>query len=252
VVGITADIAYLFALPGHFPGVDLSSLFLAGSDNSYNLTHGSSGILVAAIMAAILAAVIIFLSLAKKISLFRGIGAALALLLFLGFPRTIQSILVSLHTEGFVITNFDRLATAFVYFILLCIILGIPKRNFKNLKPFNNRLPNLGILGTFFGLLLFAVPLLYCAYLIFSTNGLTDYFFLVNRYEFDIWLVNAIQLFILGFILAGYVVIGWNTSQGIESRYAQAVLLRETNIGKLNQQIKSLAYAISSINLHPQ
>ena len=252
VVAFSGGISYIFGLLGNLPGVNLAGLFFTASRNFNPPVTGASDVLWAAILLVVLAVVVIFLSIAKRLSPLRGVGAAVATLLFMALPKTAYAVLIKLGLEPTGAAMAVLLMSAFIYTILLVILLSVTRRNYTRLKPFNQRLPNLGILGALFGLALLAVPLLYCAYFILFVSDMTGHTLITHDIEFYVWLVNIIQLFALGLILAGYVVIGWTTSQGIESRYTQAVLLRETSIGKLIQQIKSLEHAISAINLHPQ
>jgi hypothetical protein len=140
--------------------------------------------------------------------------------------------------------------TAFVYFLTIVKIFAVIKQNFERLKLYYKKIPKIGCLGSIFALMLFAIPVLYIVYLAFFLLGAEkEVNNIVNNYELYAWYLNAVQFFILGLVLFGYMVMAWRTSQSIDVQYRQAVSERSEKMEKLNKQIQSLSQAVAGLDL---
>jgi len=251
VVAIGAGLTYLVSgLPGQLPGVNLTGLVMALTGDISYLSVGVTDIAVVAATLAILASIVIFLSIIKKISPTNGIGAAVAGLLFISIPKTTQSSLIMAGGDVPSSTVTALIATAIIYFLIFTKIFAVVKQNFERLKPYYKKIPNLGCLGIIFAAMLFAIPALYVLYpILLSLGAEEEVNNIVNNYELYAWYVNAFQLFALGLVLFGYMVMGWRTSQSIDVQYRQAVSDRSEKMEKLNKQVQSLSQAAAGLDL---
>lgn len=247
VASIIAGATYLLSgSPGHFPGINLTALTMLISGNTRYLSIGMTDIIIASAALVILSSVVIFLSIFKKTSPFNGIGAAMAAVLFMSMPKTVQSSLIMAGAEAPAATTTALIGTGLVYALLFVKIFNLIKQNFEILKPYHQRIPKSGFLGRVFAALLFAIPVLYILYPFMVENQLNEF---ASTYEFYAWVANAIQLFILGLLLVGYTLLNWRTSQSIDFQYRRSIHYRTDKIEKLTTQIRSLKNAIDGLDL---
>lgn len=251
VVAIVAGLTYLLSgVPGQLPGVNLTGLVMALAGDLNYLSAGITDIALVGGTLAILISVVIFLSIMNRISPTTGIGAAFTVLLFISIPKTTQSSLMMAGGNASSSTFAALIATAIMYFLTFKKIFAVISQNFERLKPYHKKIPNFGCLGIVFAAILLAIPALYGFYsIMLSFSAEEELINILSNYELYVWYVNALQLFILGLVLFGYMVMGWRTSQNIDVKYHQTVLDRSEKMEKLKRQILSLSQEVAGLDL---
>lgn len=253
IVAFIAGLVYSFAIPGHFPGLNLTGLVLAISGDTSYLPVSMKDSMLSGIGIVTVAVITLFLALVTKVSPVKGLGAAIAALLFMTLPYTVQSTLIMAGVLESIATGIAAIVTTFAFVVLSIRLMFHAKNGFQKLKPYYSWLPGLGCFGELFTLLLIASPILLSLYLvILAVSGKEMVLMMVNNSGFYFWLTNAIQFFIVAIALAGTTLLSWRTFQSIETRHLQAVMQRSEKIKKLTQRIQILEQAVNKIDLRSQ
>lgn len=245
IVAGVAGIVYLTASPTRFPGFNLTGLTLALVGQPGYLSYAQNDIILVGVALFLVAAVSISLALVSKVSPLKGFGATIAVFLFMVIPGTVQSSLIMAMVPESTATAIAAIATTGIFIALTLRIMSHVRRGSEKLKPYLKWLPQIGCLGGLFTLSFLTGPILFSLYLVIDAQANS----IINSYGIFIWFVNAVQFFVVAFILMGYALMSWRTSQVIELRYRQAVLQRTEKMTKLTRQIQALRQAINEIDL---
>lgn len=240
-----AGIIYLTASPTRFPGFNLTGLLLALVGQPDYLSYAQNDIMLVGAVLFLMIVVSVSLALISKVSPLKGFGAAVAVFLFMTLPATVQSSLIMAMAPEADATAIAAVATTSVFIILTFRIVSHVRYGSEKLKPYLKWLPRIGFWGGIFTLPLLLGPSLFSLYLVMGAQANN----IINSYGIFVWFINAVQFFAASFILMGYALMSWRTSQVIELRYRQAVLHRTEKMAKLTRQIQALRQAISEIDL---
>jgi hypothetical protein len=250
IVSFITGLVYLYAILGQLPGLNLIGIVLAISGDTQFWTYSIKDFILSLVVFLIIVVITIILSILRKVSPFKGFGAAIAAILFLILPKTVQSTLIMSGLPESISTAIAASLTAFVYVILSLRMMSHVINGLKKLKPYNPWIPGLGCFRWIFTLLLIASPSLLGFYLFGLSFGEKEIINeVIRNYGFYLWMVNAIQLFFVAIILAIISLLSWRTSQNIETQYSNAVLQHSETLNRLTQEIQILGQAINAIDL---